>query len=195
MAEKRRKCECVPTDRVYKQPPKSSAVRQWFDWFWSLLVRRPTSSNSCDDIFAESADTQRQLYRQLAAQPIVEITGIVDASGVAGVWTRGDEATSLIASFDAWRVGKGPMRKDKLIVRRHVSDEELKSHQSLMKVETIIKIRGRVAEQNVFDRPEALLEEFIGIESSDAELRDYLEELKKPVVHQDEFFGLFTLDR
>jgi hypothetical protein len=148
-----------------------------------------------DDIIANIAERERQLFDQLAACPLIEITGVVSASGVGAGKSHGQELWSLLMSFDAWRIGPGPLRTESLTIRRKVSDEELRTFQEIIDADTVIKIRARLAEVNVFGCPQALLEEFIQIDSSDSELHDYLAELQKPVTHEDDFFGTFTLDR
>lgn len=141
--------------------------------------------------------TQRRqrLYEQLATSPVDEITGVVSARGVGAAKSRGDELWSLLMTFDAWRVGSGPIRTESLTVHCKVSEEELHALQNRIGAETVIKIRARVSDENVFGSPQALMEEFIERNTSDSELHDYLAQLQKPVTHQNGLFGTFTLDR
>lgn len=148
-----------------------------------------------DDIFAEATARERRLFDQLAACPVVEVTGVVGVNGVAAAQYRGEELLCLDVTFDAWRVGSGPLKDGPLTVRRRVTDEEFRSWRGRIRPETVVKIRARVAEENVFGTPQALIEEFVGRDPADMELHEVLGELKKPVTHQDGFFGTFAFDR
>lgn len=138
---------------------------------------------------------RRRLYERLTTSPVDEITGVVSARGVGAARSRGDELWSLLMTFDAWRVGSGPMRTELLTVHRKVSEEELQALQNRIGAETVIKIRARVSDENAFGSPQALMEEFIERNTSDLELHDYLAQLQKPMTHQNGLFGTFTLDR
>jgi len=147
-----------------------------------------------DTVF-EADDDERRLYEQLGERPIDELTGVVSASGVRGVQVQAEQQWTLVFTFEAWRVGPDAVQTNKLVVRRKVSDEELKAFQDRIDADTVIKIAARVANDNVFGSPQALMEEFIGNDTADTELHDYLAELQEPVTHSDVFFGQFTLDR
>jgi hypothetical protein len=141
-----------------------------------------------------ATERERELFDQFATCPAVEITGIVSASGCGAAMSGGD-MWSLLITFDAWRVGSGPVRTESLTLRRKVSRRELRAFQDRIEAETVIKVRARVLDKEVFGSPEALLEELIERDSDDSELHEYLAELKKPVTHQDDLFGTFTFDR
>lgn len=148
-----------------------------------------------DDIFADANRREDRLYKELAASPVNELTGVVSASGVGAGRSGGQELWSLLLTFDAWRVGSGPVRTQSLTLRRRVTDQELKTFQESIDSETVIKIRARVAMDNVFGSPQGQLEEFIGVDSADSELHSHLAELQKPFTHADERFGTLTFDR
>lgn len=148
-----------------------------------------------DDIFTNATQRQQQLYEQLATCPVDEITGVVSARGVGAAKSRGDELWSLLMTFDAWRVGSSSIRTESLTVRCKVFEEELRALQNRIDAETVIKIRARVSDENVFGSPQALMEKFIERNTCDSELHDYLAQLQKPVTHQNGFFGTLTLDR
>jgi hypothetical protein len=140
-------------------------------------------------------DTTDELYRQLIAQPLVELTGVVSASGAGGGMDAGDTLWTFVFTLTAWRVDDGDINQIDLIVRRLVTEDELNAFCDRVNANTVVKLRARVALENVFGRPEALLEELIGEDDSDVELNDCLTELLKPVVRSDEYFGDFILDR
>src|SRR5205823_2773489 len=59
----------------------------------------------------------------------------------------------------------------------------------------VVHLRARVAEDNVFRTPQALLVEIIGKHTSDGELNRCALELQEPVTFENIRFGKFTLDR
>ena len=148
-----------------------------------------------DDIFADANRREDQLYNELAASPVSELTGVVSSNGVGAGKSGGQELWSLLLTFDAWRVGSDPVRTESLTLRRRVTDVELRTFQALIDAETIISIRARIAENNVRGSPQGQLEEFIQVDLADSELHTHLAELQKPVIHQDKRFGTLTFDR
>jgi hypothetical protein len=141
------------------------------------------------------SSTQDQLYRQLEAQPLVELTGVVSASGCGGAMFAGDRLWSFGFQLVAWRINDGDIQEADLYVRRRVTKVELDAFCRRVNANTVIRLRGRVAMENGYGKPQALLDEFIGEYVADSELNDRLQELLKPVVHSDDFFGDLVLDR
>ncbi len=142
-----------------------------------------------------ATERERELFDQFAACPAVEITGVVSASGYGAAKSHGEILWSLLITLDAWRVGSGPVRTESLTLRRKVSRKGLQAFQDRIEAETVIKVRARLPEKNVFGSPEAFLEELIERDSDDSELHEYLAGLQKPVTRQDDFFGTLTFDR
>jgi hypothetical protein len=147
------------------------------------------------DLFADMRLREKKLFDELAECPVVDLLGIVDASGVGGGKTGRETLWTLTFSLDAWKHGTGSIHKTPLTVRRKVSDKELKKFQRLIDSESIVFIRARIAERNSFGSPQALLEKFVRVESNDGELNAYLVELKKPVTFEVPVFGIFILNR
>lgn len=147
-----------------------------------------------DDFFAEMEAKQNTLFEQLENAPIGEIKGIVDSMGVAGVSIGQGNQWSISLTLEKWRVDS-LIKNAPLTVRRKVSKDELHQLQEAIDSDTIIKIRARLLEENIFDSPQALLEELIETNVSDQGLQEKLEELQEPKTFQDEVFGEFTFDR
>lgn len=147
-----------------------------------------------DDIDSQN-QREDKLYDQLLASPTNELTGVVSPSGVGAGKSRGQQLWSLLLTFDAWRINDGPIRTESLTIRRRVTDEELRQFQSAIDAETVVRIRARVAEDNVFGFVQAHLEEYVGLANDDVELHERLEELQKPKTFDDDQFGTFTFDR
>lgn len=67
--------------------------------------------------------------------------------------------------------------------------------------ETVIRVHGRVILEGLLNiqgtpaGPEAWLEEFIELDTSDVELQNFLADLQNPVTLEDQNLGTFTLDR
>ncbi len=146
----------------------------------------------------DEIDRQNQredkLYEQLLASPVVELAGIVSPSGVGAGKSRGQQHWSLLLSFDVWRINGGPIRTESLTIRRRVTRDELREFQSAIDAETVVRIRARVAEDNVFGFVQAYIEEHVG-RADDPELQARLDELQKPKTFEDDRFGTFTFDR
>jgi hypothetical protein len=139
--------------------------------------------------------TERDLIEQLKGCPETEILAVLSASGVGGARGR-DEPWMVRITFAGWRPAGGSFRKTEMVVRKEVSDSELRALQSAMKPYDVVRIRGRFAEEScVSGSPQALLGTFVGIDRSDPELNAYALELQEPVTFVDPQFGLFTLDR
>ena len=84
-------------------------------------------------------EREDELYDQLLASPLAEVTGIVSPSGVGAGKSRGQDLWSLVLSFDAWRIDGGPIRPESLTVRRRVTDEELRNFQSAIDAEAVVR--------------------------------------------------------
>jgi hypothetical protein len=139
--------------------------------------------------------SERQLLRQLKAAPLVDVLGVLAASGVCGCWSRGDILWTMKFRFASWRVAGGPLHTKELIVRRKVSERQVDKYRELVKPDVVTRIRARVVEGSLFGHPEALLARVIGQDKSDAELNAEVKRLKQPVTMTVKAFGKFTLDR
>jgi hypothetical protein len=139
-------------------------------------------------------DRTERLMEQLTASPIVEVFGVVDARGVGGGMSRGDEKWTLVLQLAAWRYAGGDMRHDKLTVRQLVENAEIDAMRARVQPYQLIRIRARVAEQNVHDRPEALLIELVDAHAHDPQLTEQALELQKPVSRHDPLLGTLKFD-
>jgi hypothetical protein len=147
------------------------------------------------DIFARAERLQRELLEQLATASISDVLAVVDATGPgAGKLGRG-ALWSMSFSSNAWRIDGGEIQTKPLRFHRNVTDEELKRWQAQIEPYDVIRVKARVVVESILGSPQALLEDFVGSGSSDAELRRHADELQKPVTLQDPLLGTFTLDR
>ena len=144
---------------------------------------------------AKSPKRKETLIEEIAKFPVVDLIGLVDASGVGAGISKGEKLWTLAFTFDAWKLKNGTICKAPLTVRRQVTEKSLRKFQVLIDSESIVHIRARLAVQNSVGFPQALLEKFIRIVPDDSELNDFLIQLKKPVTFKASKFGIFTLDR
>ncbi len=120
----------------------------------------------------DSRSREERLYARLAACPAIELTGRVDNDGIWASKSRGQRLWTLVAAFDAWRVGSGKIRADPLTLRRRVSHRELHTLRRAIRACAVVKVRARFAEESRFG-PQALLEEIREVNAADMEVRYY----------------------
>jgi hypothetical protein len=139
-------------------------------------------------------DRLNKLTEELREMPIVELLGVVDASGAGGA-KMADKDWNLRFAFDGWKYSGGAIQNRKLTIRKPVSHEELKTVMKQIAAFEILHIQARVAEDNCFGTPHALLVNIIRKDVADADLEQHAAVLKKPVVFDDKRLGTFTLNR
>ncbi|MCP4266784.1 MAG: DUF2262 domain-containing protein [Candidatus Brocadiaceae bacterium] len=148
-----------------------------------------------NDILEDLQKNRQGLMDQLNKRGITDIFGVVDASGAGGFKLQGEERWTLLFSFDAWRFSGTSLRKDKLTFRMVVTEENLETMKKSINPFDILHVRAGVVKNSAFEGTHGLLVELVGSISSDRELNSHADELKKPVVFTDSFFGFFGLDR
>lgn len=141
-------------------------------------------------------DPHDVLITELERRPVTEVLGVLGASGMAGA-SSGHDVCPWILQFTlaAWKQVGGTVQNLELTVRKPVSEAELYSTMGKFELYDVIRIRARVAEQNSYGKPQALLDTIIGKDLFDADLQKRALELQEPVTFEDERFGVFTLDR
>ena len=148
-----------------------------------------------NDILDNLQQDRQVLMCQLSKSGIADIFGVVDASGAGGFKLQGEEAWTLLFSFDAWRFSGNKLRYDKLTLRMLIIEEKLETMKETINPFDVLHVRAGVVKNSIFEGTHGLLVEVVGSISSDQELNSHAEELRKPVVFSDSFFGLFSLDR
>ena len=138
---------------------------------------------------------RQELMCQLSKSGIADIFGVVDASGAGGFKLQGEDAWTLMFSFDAWRFSGNKLRYDKLTLRMLIIEEKLETMKETINPFDVLHVRAGVVENSVYTGAQGLLVELVSCISSDRELNSHAEELRKPVLFSDSFFGLFSLDR
>jgi len=147
-----------------------------------------------DAVFNELNKREQQLIDQLSSSPVVEITGLVDVSGVGARRVGKESLWTMTLKFEAWRIGNGEMEKN-LTVRCKVADKEMKKLKRKIKADSIIRIQGRVLRENLYKSPQALMEEYVQSKVDDVEIKNYLVEICKPVIIEDDVLGTLKYTR
>ncbi len=147
------------------------------------------------DILEDLCQSKQMMMEQLNKSDIVDIFGVVDASGPGGFRLQGEEFWTLLFSFDAWRFSSGNLRYDKLTLRKLVTEIELEIMKESINPFDVLHVRAGVTENSVFEGAQGILFELVDSISSSRELNSHAEELRKPVAFYDSTFGLFVLDR
>lgn len=81
---------------------------------------------SAKDEIARAEARMKRLRDQLAASPVVEVFGVVSASGAGGVRFGGEKLWTLRFTLDAWRIKGAEVQNKSLHVQRQVNDKDLK---------------------------------------------------------------------
>lgn len=147
-----------------------------------------------DDEIAQAEAYMRRYRRKLAASPIVDVLGVVSPSGVSAGRSGDEEVWTLQLTLTPWRFPGGELQPKVLGVHRPVTDKELRKFRSLLKPFSVVRVKAHIG-VTWLGFPDALLEEVVGVDKSDAELNAKAKELRKPVTFADPKLGTFTMDR
>jgi hypothetical protein len=150
---------------------------------------------SAKDEIAKAEARMKRLRDQLAASPIVEVLGVVSASGASGGQFGDQKLWTLQFTLDAWRIKGSDVQDRPLDVQRQVNGKDLERYQEALESYTVVRLKARVVEKSVLGTPQALLVKLVGVDTSDAELNAKAAEMQKPVTFTDSKLGTFTLDR
>lgn len=146
-------------------------------------------------MFEEDIEREKQLYAELASQPIVTITGVVDALGAGSSQYPKQPFWTLLFTFDAWQVDGQAINKQKLTIRRQIQEAQLDESEDALGAETIVRISARLSLDSSFGSPQGLLEEIVETDVDDKGLAAMLEQIQSPVTYEDDFFGTLTYSR
>lgn len=151
--------------------------------------------NSTEDIFAVAQKRIEKLMIQLNNSEQNVILGVVGPNGAGASRSQGEDLWTVTFTLYAWRRKGCSMKKQEITIRKRVVDAEKDELRSCVKPYGIVELKTRISEENVSGTSQGLLIEIIDGNAQDEELEKYADELQKPVVFVDEFFGEFTLDR
>lgn len=120
-----------------------------------------------------------QLWRELARAPAGDLVGVVQPKGVGGGKLQGEKDWTLQIPLLAWRFDGGPLRKEALVVRKRVTERGVAAMIDRLGDYEVVRMRVRVAEENITGTPQAMLVRMIG-RVDDAEMLKAVGRLKNP---------------
>lgn len=159
-----------------------------FEW-----LRRRKEAGAAEDSLNESVRRSEQFYDRMSSAPEVELTVVVGPSGASSATFRGQAFWTTTCSIEGWRLGRLPIDRRCLMIRRRGQREELATYRQQLTPYSVLRVRARLLDEPGND-PQALLEEVLG-EGFDVELTSLARELQQPVVYEDAALGSFELDR
>lgn len=164
-----------------------------FEW---LRRRRDESpkAGAAEDSLNEAVRRSEQLYDRMSSAPEVELTVVVGPSGASSGTFRGQTFWTMTCAVEGWRLGRLPIDRRRLMIRRRGRREELAAYRQQLTPYSVLRLRVRLLDEPGSD-PQALLEEVLGEEGIDVELTSLARELQQPVVYEDVSLGSFELDR
>lgn len=143
---------------------------------------------------AASLAREEEQFRRLAANPLVNVIGVVEPGSVFGSQTPGGPRT-VYFDFSAWRIDEGPLHDSPLrLLYKPISQDGKWSFDGITPY-AVQKVCAHVDVAGFAERSEALVVEFVGLVTDDSELNRHAEELRKPVTFAVEGIGQFQLNR
>ena len=137
--------------------------------------------------------TAAQSMTQLSTATPIRLRGV--AVNDASATSAGPGQWRLQLALEAWRSDDGPVRLQRLMLHQPVDDAAFERQRDALIPYRVLDLRVRLLEDSTPGTPHALLEEVVGFDDADAELRAHAEALQQPVTHEDPQLGVFTLDR
>lgn len=147
------------------------------------------------DIIADEKLRETKLLERLAVAPIVDVLGVASARGGGRGNADGDYPWTYCCTFNAWKLGAAAMQTRDLCIRQYVTDEALFGLVKAIAPYCVLRIRARVTDDPKSDIAVVLLDEVVGVDTSDPELNDFADRLREASTFEDATFGAFTLDR
>lgn len=138
---------------------------------------------------------EARLRRQLARAPLGTLVGVLAPRPVSGGRSQGERRPTMIMTLLAWQFDGGPVQRRELVVRKQVDESTLSKMMKRFDDYDVVRLRVRLAEENAFGSPQALLVRVLGKGRGGKEIDAAAAELKKPLTVEDERLGVLTYDR
>ncbi len=135
-----------------------------------------------------------QLRERLQQAPVRDVVGLVGGRGAGGGHVPGEAHWTLNIRLAAWRLDGAFPQQRPMVVRKQVSEEELRRLMRELGAYGIVRFRARVIAEPPTEDAAALLEGVPEV-ADDPALRSIAARLQEPVTFQDPSLGTFTLDR
>ncbi|MFJ2990960.1 DUF2262 domain-containing protein [Collimonas sp. NPDC087041] len=147
-----------------------------------------------EKILGDLIERERLMYDRFSLAPKTLVTGVISATGVVCGRLRGQELWSMTVRLDAWRIGNGPIRIERLVIHKKMNDDELRQLKAVIRPNSIFSAIVRL-DEDAPNYPQALYEVSAPYTPVDVELEDYVHQMSKTVTIESDQFGTFTLDR
>ena len=123
------------------------------------------------DIFAGVKERTRVFKEAIAKAPVVDVYGVVEASGVVGSQMKG-EPWEVGFSLSMWRTGdgEGALCRDKIPVSKEVEEGEIAGWRERIRPYDVVHLRGRIA-RHPLGHEAMVMEELVTASFADAVLR------------------------
>lgn len=137
----------------------------------------------------------QELLHQFGVAPLVEVLGVVGASGVGAAQFQGQTSWTLRLQLDGWRLGTGPLQESELSIQGEVSRGDFEHVRRLCPAYQVVRLRAKVVEHSPFGDARGLLDTVLQSGVPDTELEARAAILRMPRVHADRVLGRLSLDR
>jgi hypothetical protein len=144
----------------------------------------------------ERAEARRiELDRRISKAPMVEIVGVIDASGSGGVKYQGDRQWRFVANLCAWRCNGGPVRTQPVRLERFVSEGALAAANRRAQAWKTFRCRARLLDAGLDGGPRALAVRVLPTKGRDTEMEALRKALQVPLYRRVPGIGRVVLDR
>jgi len=150
-----------------------------------------------DDFFAGQAHYQQALLTPADPNEVIEVAGVVHASGAGASRFGGEEDWTFIFSLQPWRSPDGSIDYRELTIRKRVSEVEKDDLWDYIKRYDVLGMTIQMADPRTYEAKKlnAILVGSLHKISGDIELDSRAIQMQQPVTFDDKYFGTFTLDR
>src|SRR5262245_57715075 len=95
------------------------------------------------------AQRHQQLLEKLKAAPVVEVAGVVHASGACGVGgsrTEGGDDWEVHFSLEPWKLVGGAINQSELVVRKPMSEADMRALIGHIEAYQVVRVHARLLE-------------------------------------------------
>lgn len=130
-----------------------------------------------------------------ARESVIEIVGLVDASGAGRSQLAGEPEWTFSASLIAWRTADGPVQRTPVRLERPADDATYETLRHAFDPYDLVRLKVRLPPPEGDGTRHAFLEALVHTIVDDDELEAFAAALQVPVVVADPQLGPLTLDR
>ena len=131
--------------------------------------------------FAMSNAKLDQLMESLRSASTQTVQGVVYPSGVGVSRSQGDELWHMTFSLAAWCIADGPIRHDRLLVRKNVADGEINNYRGQLPDYGVIALDLGIVESIAFPGLPALLHQIHPHQTCRPGIFEIAQAMRRPV--------------